>query len=377
MIYTVSEKADKKVQEDIEAIKKTILNRLNPKAIVLFGGFGHGGGSFKVKGKKITPLNDYDLYLIVEKKIDDSVLEELGKECSKAINRGGLEIVENFNENYNEDKFFHVDLHCLEYKKLGNLYPTQRSFDLKTSLVVYGDKNILKKIPEIKISKSDAIRLLFNKLDHFAIAEGNSEIIKSIYAVKGFTDLCSAILISEDRYVSKYQDREKEIMKSEIPTELKKLIKTATKAKLNNGYAVNEKNFFEKSKKWVEWGFKKIIKKHLKTDSEDWKEICRKMYNKLPYVYFNDYLRTRYLFFGQYYLNIMFFISGLKKKEFLIKSLMRWRDAGVILGISMMLYSFGEEKEAEKYLKKLTNNTKPLKERLLKLYSLYYLQKLV
>lgn len=378
-MYTVSKEADKKIEKDLGIIREIILKRANPRAIVLFGGFGHGGGSFKRTKSGILPLNDYDLYIISDKNIDGSLLEKWGEECSKALNRGGMEIVENFNEKYDENRFFHVDLHCLEYRKLKKLYPTQRSFDLRTSQVIYGDRKILEKISEIKISKSDAIRLLFNKLNHFAIAEKNSDIIKSIYAVKGLTDLASALLISQGKYASRYQDREKEIMKIEIPDELKKLIKIATKAKLYDGYEVKEKDFFEKSKKWVEWGFKKIIKKYLRIneDCEDWKIICRKMYEKLPYWYFDDYLGNKYLFFGQYYLNITFFMSGLRKNEFLIKNLFRWRDAGLILGISMILYSYGEEKEAEKYLKKLTNDTKPLKDRLMKIYSLYYLQKLI
>lgn len=378
MLYTTSKMADKKVQKDIEIIKETILKKFKPRAIVLFGGFGHGGGSFKIIKKKVIPLNDYDLYLIVDKKINDSELEELGKECSGKIGRGGKEIVEDFKETYDENKFFHVDLHSLEYKNLGKLYPTQRSFDLKTSLVIYGDINILNKIPEIKISKSDAIRLLFNKLDHFAIAENNSEIIKSIYAVKGLTDLCSALLIFYNKYDSRYRERERIFQELNVPDKLKKLVSEATKSKLFYGYsAKNTEKFFAESKEWVEWSFRKIIKEYLKIDSDDWKVICRKMYNKLPYTYFNDYLGSKYLFIGQFYLNILFFTSGLKRGEFLIKSLMRWRDSGLIIGIAMMLYSFKEENEAEKYIQKITNSRESLKEKLLKLYSLYYLQKLI
>ena len=378
MKYTTSKEADKKIEEDIKVIKKIVLNYWKPRAIVMFGGFGHGGGSFKKTGKKILPLNDYDLYIITDKSISGEDLEKVGEECSKALGRGGIEIVENFNEEYDENKFFHVDLHNLVYKKIKNPYPTQRTFDIKTSIVVYGDKNILNQIPEVKISKSDAIRLLFNKLNHFAIAEENSEIIKSIYAVKGFTDLGSALLIFYGKYVSRYQDKAQKVQELEIPEELKKLIAKATDVKLNKSYHVKDVDeFFDKSKKWVEWTLKKIIKEHLKVDSDDWKIICKKMYQKLPYIYFNDYLRTKYLFFGQYYLNIRFFLAGLRKKEFFPRSLIRWRDAGLIIGIAMMLFSFGEHCEAEKYLKKLTNNAHPLKDRLMKLYSIYYLQKLV
>ncbi len=378
MKYTTSKKADERVEKDIEIIKKIILEEINPISIIFFGGFGHGNGSFKEENGKITPLNDYDLYLITKKRISNEILERLGEKCSKEIGRGGLEIVENFDKEYNENDFFHVDLHCIPYKNLSKLYPTQRTFDLKTSLVVYGDREITKKIPLLKISKSDSIRLLFNKIDHFSIAENNSKKIKSIYAIKGFVDLCSALLIYEGKYMSKAEEREKIFLSMNYPDELKKFVSKATQAKLYHGYTIeNVDSFFSESKRWVEWGLKKILKDYLKIKTENWKEICKEAYKKLPYFYFNDYLGGSLFFPAQYYLNWKFFLEGLRKKEFLGKSLLRWRDAGIIIALSLVLYSFNEKEYAEKYLKKLTNKTSPLKERILKLYSIYYLQKLV
>ncbi len=377
MKYTVSKEADRKIEEDIKILKEMIVSKVNPRAIVMFGGFGHGGGSFKKIGKEIIPLNDYDLYIITDKKITEKEIGSLEIECAKAIGRGGKEIVRNFNEKYDINNFFHVDLHFIETKRLSGLYPTQRTYDLKTSLVIYGDKNILNKIPDVQISKSDAIRLLFNKIDHFSIAEGNSEIIKSIYAVKGFTDLCSAILIFEGKYTSRYQDKHKVLESMNVPDELKEFVKKATEAKLYYGYEIkNTEEFYRESKKWVEWTLKKILKNYLKIESNDWKIICKTAYKKLPYVYFNDYLGNKFLFWGQYYLNIRFFIEGVKNKEFFIKALLRWRDAGLIIAFSLILYSFNEKKESERYLKKLTKIF-PLKDRIMKLYSIYYLQKLI
>lgn len=382
--YTTSLEADKKIQEDIDIINKIILNYFTPRAIVMFGGFGHGGGSFKKRTRNgktvITPLNDYDLYIIQEKNIDGEKLEKVGEECSHALGRGGVEIVENFDEKYDENKCFHVDLHFVNLKKLKKLHPTQRSFDLKTSRVVWGDEKVLSQIPDIKVSKSDAIRLLFNKLDHFQIAENNTDEIKSIYAIKGLTDLSSALLIVYGNYVSKYQEKAAEFSKLEVPLELKRLVKKATEYKLNFGYEIKDYEvdyFFKESKKWVEWSLKKILKDYFSIESNDWKTICSVMYRKLPYTYFNDYLGSNYLFPAQYYLNLRFFSEAYRKKEFLPKALARWRDTGIILGICMMLYSFGEHEECEKYLKKITNRTHPLRERLMKLYSIYYLQKLV
>jgi len=378
MTYTKSKKADKKVEADLKIIKEIILKEINLKAIILFGGFGHGNGSFKEEDNKITPLNDYDIYLITKNKLKGDFLEKLGKKCSLAIGRGGLEFVEDFKKEYDEIKFFHVDFHNIQLKNLKRLYPTQRTFDLKTSQVIYGNPLILNEIPSLKISKSDAIRLLFNKLDHFLISEGNSKKIKSIYAIKGFVDLCSALLIFEEKYVSDSEKRNKIFQKLKVPTELKRMVTKATNAKLYNGYSIpNVDNFFSQSKKWVEWTLKKILKKHLNLKIDNWKEIVKITYKKLPYFYFDDYLGNSFYFPAQYYLNIRFFLEGLRKKEFLIKSLIRWKDSGIIIALSLILYSFGEKEESLIYLKKLTGRLMPLKERILKLYSIYYLQKLI
>jgi hypothetical protein len=378
MIYTISKEADERVEKDMKIIKEIVLKEISPLAIILFGGFGHGNGSFKKTGKNILPLNDYDLYLITKKGVSNEKLEEIGKKCSTAIGRGGLEIVENFDKIYDEINFFHVDLHCIPYSKLSKLFPTQRTFDLKTSMVIYGNKEILKKIPDTKISKSDAIRLLFNKFDHFAIAEGNSEKIKSIYAIKGFNDACSALLIFYGKYKSRAEEREKIFQSMEVPEEFKKFVSKATKAKLHNGYSIEDIDyFFNESKKWAEWTLKRILRQHLKIKSEEWKVICKEAYKKLPYIYFKDYLGGKIFFPAQYYLNIRFFLEGLRKKEFLGRNLFRWKDAGIIIALSLILYSFGEREEAEKYLRKITGITKPLKERILKLYSVYYLQKMI
>jgi len=378
MKYTTSKQADERVERDLKIIKEIVLKKINPIAIIFFGGFGHGEGGFKKLGGKITPLNDYDLYLITKKKVDGETLENLGRVCSAAIGRGGIEFVEDFEQTYDENKFFHVDLHCIPYKNLSKSYPTQRTFDLKTSSVIYGDKEITKKIPEVKISKSDSIRLLFNKIDHFSIAEGNSEKIKSIYAIKGFIDSCSALLIYNSKYQSKIQDREKIFQSLDVPKEFKEFVSLASKAKLYGGYEIeNVDYFFNESKKWVKWTLKKILTEYLKINSDDWEIICKEAYKKLPYTYFNDYLGGALFFPAQYYLNIRFFLEGLRKKEFLIRSLANWRDAGIIIALSLISYSLGNEKEAERYLRKLTPKTKPLKQRILKLYSIYYLQKLV
>ena len=42
MKYTTSKQADERVERDLKIIKEIVLKKINPIAIIFFGGFGHG-----------------------------------------------------------------------------------------------------------------------------------------------------------------------------------------------------------------------------------------------------------------------------------------------------------------------------------------------
>ena len=77
MKYTVSKEADKKIEEDVRTLTQIILKKVNPRAIIMFGGFGHKGGSFRKIGNKIVPLNDYDMYIITHKKVKEQKIKDI------------------------------------------------------------------------------------------------------------------------------------------------------------------------------------------------------------------------------------------------------------------------------------------------------------
>jgi len=381
MKYTKSKRADKKIESDLEIIKQIITKKINPISIILFGGFGKGEGSFEIVNNKVIPLNDYDLYVITKEKIKENFLEKIGLECSKAIGRGGLEFVEHPSERYDKDKFFHVDIRCLTISELKKLLPTQRTAELKYAAVIYG-KDIRKEIPKVNLPVSEAIRLLFNKMDHLLLAHNNTKEIKTIYAMKGFLDSCTALLIFHNRFKPSYSERAKEFYKlKNIPKELKRKVRWATNFKFYIKFSTITNKCAEKlwqdSCKWVGWTFRYIITRYLNVTTWDWKRIARVIYKKLPYVYFTPYLPSKYFFPLQYILTIKFFFEGIKNKEIFLPVLFSWRDAGIKVAIPLMLYLYNEKKEAKRYLKKITLKTEPLKERILKIYSIYYLQKLI
>jgi len=83
------------------------------------------------------------------------------------------------------------------------------------------------------------------------------------------------------------------------------------------------------------------------------------------------------MFLAQYYLNIKYTLNCWRKGEKIIKPLLDWRDVGLKVAIPLFLYLYGEKELAEKYLKKVSSKTQPLKQRVLDLYGYYYLQRLI
>ena len=161
--YTYNEKYDKGIEKQLEIVKDILIKETKPISIVLFGGFGKGEGMVDKNGK---PLNDFDIYVVGRKRLSDEECDRLSVKCSTALGRGGLDFVEHADEEYDEDKFFHVDIRFIDYDKVGKLLPTQRTFELKnSSQIIYGE-DIFNKIPDIEVPDSDAIRILFNKMDH-------------------------------------------------------------------------------------------------------------------------------------------------------------------------------------------------------------------
>ena len=108
----------------------------------------------------------------------------------------------------------------------------------------------------------------------------------------------------------------------------------------------------------------------------------KKLYKKLPYIYFKPYIPLGSITFpAQYLLNILFF-----KKTKYKRALFSWRDVGirVMFPAYLLLYATEDQSlvsEAEKYLKNITkvndSSLEGLRKSLLYAYGAYYSQKLI
>jgi hypothetical protein len=380
MKYTHSSEADEIVERELKTIKKIILKKIpGIISIILFGSFGRGEGSYIRENGKIELIGDYDMYIITKKRVNEDFLEKISEECAKSINAGNFEIVKNINQPYERKRFFHVDIRNVVYNKLRKLLPMQRTIDLKNSRVIYGE-NLLNKIPDVELSLSEALRPLFNRANYLLASSGREKEVKAIASIKAIIDSCSCLLMAEKKYDSRCKNRNQIFQQLDFPARFKKLVDKATKLKLEGHSNKNPDKLWEESKEFLGYSLKYILKKQSRKNLETWKEIGDYIAFKLPYTYFNPYIlhyfHSKYFFPVQYYMNLKFILACWKTNERIVKPFFTWKDAGLKLAASLITYLYGNQKLSEKYLKKITNNTYPLKQRILKVYAVYFLQRL-
>ena len=308
------------VKKACNKIKEIILKELDVNAIILQG--------IPVVYKN-QMINDIDLYIVSNKRYSDEKLDEIGKKCSKVLGYGGIEIVEHYNQKYDLKKHFHVDIHNFPKK----IYPTIRMADLRDrAIAIYGKKP---KIPKFKIPKSEKIRFLWNTIQHLVIAEKNTKELKMIYAMK-------ALRISKKfkKYAEEW--RKKPFFPSEKRT--------------NEIFILSKQLMYNELRKM---GLFKITPDKL--IREYYKPYMPRGLKKLAWI------------IGPAYLNFHF----LRRCSINDKINFKCPDYGIYLGFALMYYFAKQNYHAEYFLKKVTHKTKPLRNRLLKMWSIYYLMKLV
>jgi len=394
MKYTISAKADKKIEKNLKKVNKVIIEELNPISIILFGGLGKGEGSLH-KGEL---FNDIDMYVVTKEKIPEKRLEEVGIRASKAINAGGIEFIESSEEIYDAKKFFHVDLRCIKYSDIPRLKKTTRAFEIKySSQILYGkDIRNMIKVEKKDLSLSEGLRHLFNK-SCFLLMTIDERRLKGkflkdekkyliYHCVKTFLGCAEALLLSKEDDAPTYRERN-ELFKKYYGSEFSewaKLVDFSTKMKLNLKFESikNPLNFWKQARDFLDFTIKYIAKNNFKIQFKDRKELAKKLYKKLPYIYFEPYIfLNRITFLSQYFLNLLYF-----RRIKYWKTLLTWRDPGIRIFVPAYLLLFSREEpelmeEVKKYLNKLakvkSDSWEGLRRSILDSYGAYYSQKLL
>ena len=116
------------ILEELKAYRKD--------AVILCGGYGRGEGGWFIEDGTFKPYNDYDLLLVLEKKIPNNELQLLRKRLATKI---GIKWVDVAQKTPQELKRLRLSIY---------------NYDLKyASKVIDGDYSILKLIPNFDVSK--------------------------------------------------------------------------------------------------------------------------------------------------------------------------------------------------------------------------------
>jgi len=385
-------------------------------SIILFGGFGKGEGSIQAINGKPVPYNDFDLYVVTEEKLSDEELDRISMNASLAIGMGGLEIAYYPEEGYDSNKYFHVDVRCIPYDKLGRLMSIQRYYELKYgSQVIYGKKDVLDKINEIKkedIPTSDGLRNLFNRFHQMLLGlqkeyNRDQKNVRIFWSYKCYMSICEALLILGDKFPPTIPpttlERSKvfsEIYEESFPDlyeilpNLPEKVQIATEFKLKPNFKIDAENLWNEALNDILIVFRYYIKRM--TDCDD---ISEAINEKLPFTYFKPFLKEKIGFNfwpSQYVLNLGYLNVLRKEKEFYLPPLFQWKDVGLRMILPIYYLLKFKSSNNEEYLDNAYEELKKfirveekredisvdeyfwyLRERVLRAYGLYYEQRLL
>jgi hypothetical protein len=205
------------------------IKAFDPISIILYGGYSRDEGGIIQTSKKLLPYNDFDVLIVVNRKIKESLLIEIKEKLLKKINIKWIDFTQ---------------------KTLRELSRSPKSvftYDLKYyGKVVYGDTKIKKLIPNInpkEILKSEIDILFSTRLWAFVgcfekksfddITGEEARFFKNQMS-KAILSLTDAILIENKKYTTLYSEKIPQIEKHN--KDLYDLAKWAYKEKLEPAF---------------------------------------------------------------------------------------------------------------------------------------------
>lgn len=423
------------LQEKLDIIVGEIKRNVKGlRSIILIGGYARGEGAIDLSQGQPDLYNDFDIYIVTDRYIQDSFLEKLAEQCSKLIGKGGLAHPEAFEQRYKADKFFHVDIRCLIKKEIKNLLPTIRYYEMKHTAKLLWGENSLAQFPDFKVSeipKAEGIRLIMNRMmlllmsfnikfiSDPAYATKDEKKIILYYVAKSYLTIAEALLLFNGFYPPTYRGRAKkfaEIFPSAYPEIAQKYPDLAERVLKYTQFKFrpNEENLDNYLEEWFKCRevigviYKKCLSKLINQDlsNEDWFSLSAVLKKKLTHPYFKDYARAllkRYHLkwkllnlvvarLGQTFLSYKYFLAlrkALKKTYWPVLSL---KDPGlaILRILPLILYTNDKDNQinqetlslAKKELKKVYpefagSDWLTVKTNWLYAYRIYYLQRFV
>ena len=251
----MSVRVKKRLTADLKLIRECLID-FQPLSIILYGGYGRGEGSWVwYNNENCVPYNDYDILMILEKKIPEEIIKSIRKKLAQDI---GIRW---------------VDIGQKTPKELKKLRPSIYNYDLKyASKVIYGNGQIKNLIPEIdstKIPLKDGEILFFTRLwtllgsldkKGFNVSrKGEDARFFRNQMAKSILAIVDVVLLQKGLYHSSYKERVKRL-----------------------------KGYFEHKKELIELAVWALSEKLKPTSLEMASEEITALYDKIYYQYFKE-----------------------------------------------------------------------------------------
>lgn len=295
---------DEQIQSQLNKIVEIIKDiadkkNINIKSIILTGGFGRGEGSVMITDKKVIPLKDYDILVIIDGK--------LRKDIAAIVREKAYQKLQMNNPEKKDFRYvdFVIDIRFITEKYLV-LNPDIATYELKKASHLLWGEDIREKIPWTKedIPPTSPLRFLFEKttglIGHFLEEYlhgkrlNKKEKLLLIYeCYKTYVEICTALCFLMGCYEPYYEKRMKIFCKNfekklpklyeQLP-HLPKMVKKCTYFKLKPNFEKVKEHPIDlwfKTRNDLIMVLKYYLEQVLKMKIDNWRNsyesICKQM----------------------------------------------------------------------------------------------------
>ena len=286
MKYTNSSQGDKKIEQDMNAICREILDRVrDAETIILTGGFSRAEGAVKKEKGKIFPYNDYDIQVISSSKYNKEEIDRISVEISKKLGYKGISNFYPFKKEKQSMKDnFYIDLKIDSAKSLNKMLPRIRTYELRNSSMLLYGKDLRSSIPNYSLKEiplSEGAKLLLDRMsqmiEYYSTEKKHDKEFLIYIIQQAYAACCTSLLLLNRKYEIGYK-RAMEILKSCYKEDFPELYEKVP-------------NLDKKIEKFIEWKLKpkKVSDKNVK---KEW-FIAKRNILEVSKYFFSRFLNKR------------------------------------------------------------------------------------
>jgi len=215
-------KIDRQIEAYLQPVVKELVDQVpGIQSVLLGGGFGRGEGSVEILDSEPVPVNDFELFVITDQKVDEATVNKVASAATAAlpVSRKKGHSFATFDRDVFSDTLY-VDLKILTRQDLSSLLPMIRYYELKHASTVLWGEDVTVLIPDHSIEDlplAEGLRVLLNRLSLVLLYFDTDFLGRSLdmsesralqyLAGKSITDIPTALLLLSGDFVPSYEKR--------------------------------------------------------------------------------------------------------------------------------------------------------------------------